>query len=527
MRRAILLGPIAVALAVVLLAPAGTAGAAQSSAATPSAVAPNPYATDASAALAIGQTALNTTGCGTTNTTLVGPSDVTFDAAGDLWVDDRSNNRVLEFTPPFHLGMGASIVLGQSGLTTGTAATTQSGLDFPSGIAFDQAGDLWVADRTNNRVVEFVPPFSDGMLASVVLGQDSFTTSSTATTVSGLNNPDNLGFAPNGDLFVADSDNDRVLEYVPPFHTDMNASLVLGQSGFTTGSAGVNASALDFPVGLAVGPTGDLFVADAGNSRILVFDPPFSNGMAASLVLGQSTFTTNGAAASPTGLNFPYDLAFDGAGDLWVADSANNRVVEYLPPFSDGMAASVAIGQANLSAGLPGSGPKGLTVTHAPAFDAAGNLWVADQGNCRITEYAPPHYTVRFVESGLAAGTEWAASVGSVAAASTSDNLTVTVENGSYAYTIGKVAGYLVTPRSGSLSINGSIATVYVRYAPAIAGLAPAEFTLAILAPILVVALGVAFLLVRRRGRGSRPPVRPMTPASIPPPEGPPPGAAQ
>jgi sugar lactone lactonase YvrE len=520
--------PAVVALAVLLVAPLGSAASGGTSAAASPAVALNPFATGASASLAIGQTSLTTNSCGTTSAALDDPSDALFDSAGNLWVDDRSNNRILEFLPPFHTGMGASVVIGQSSFTTNTAATNQTNLSFPSGIAFDAAGNLWVADRFNNRVLEFVPPFSDGMNANLVLGQGSYTTATAATTASGLNSPEDLVFAPNGDLIVSDSDNERVLEFVPPFTNDMSATVVLGQASFTTNTVAATATGMDFPVGVAFGPTGILYVADSDNNRILGFYPPFTDGMAASLVIGQATFTTGTSATTSTGLFFPYEITVDAAGNLWVADSTNERVLEYLPPFTNGMAASVAIGQTGFITSGSGSGASNFFVPHSPAFDARGDLWAVDEDNCRVLEYTPPHFTVQFVESGLPSGTVWSVSVGPVSGASTSDNITLSLVNGSYSFTVGSVAGYLIAPKTSGVTVAASAATVYVTFSPAIAGVPPAEFALAVLAGVIVVALGVTFLLLRRRGgRFDRPGVQPAPPATPPTSGAPPPGAAQ
>jgi DNA-binding beta-propeller fold protein YncE len=95
---------------------------------------------------------------------LYNPADVAFDSLGNLWVSDTGNNRVLQYQPPFSNGMPATSALGQGpqngppSWNTFASATTQNGLSDPMGIQFDVHGNLWVADRTNNRVIEFIPP---------------------------------------------------------------------------------------------------------------------------------------------------------------------------------------------------------------------------------------------------------------------------------------------------------------------------------------------------------------------------------
>jgi len=139
--------------------------------------------------------------------------------------------------------------------------------------------------------VEYVPPFSNGMDATLVLGQPDFTTNNSNTTQNGLSYPRGLAFDSSGNLWVADADNSRVLEYTSPFSTGMNATLVLGQSSFTVGTSNITQNGFYLPAGLVFDTSGNILVGDWQNSRALVFAPPFSNGMNASLVLGQADFT--------------------------------------------------------------------------------------------------------------------------------------------------------------------------------------------------------------------------------------------
>jgi hypothetical protein len=124
-----------------------------------------------------------------------------FDIFGNLWVADSSNNRVLEFVPPFTTNMAARLVLGQADLTHNSAnqggtSPTSATLSFPTQLAFDSSGRLFVTDFTNNRTLVFAQPFSSGMNASLVIGQGNFTSATATTTAVGQSAPLGVFTAP-------------------------------------------------------------------------------------------------------------------------------------------------------------------------------------------------------------------------------------------------------------------------------------------------------------------------------------------
>jgi sugar lactone lactonase YvrE len=309
----------------------------------------------------------------------------------DLAVADITNNRVTLYKRPFSNGEAAHKVIGQPDFTSTASGTTQSTLNNPTGIATDPSGNGWVADTNHDRVLEFTPPFSTGMNASVVLGQTDFTTSGCTTTATGLCDPFGVAADSSGDIWVADDGNCRVLEFEPPFSNGMAASVVLGQANFTTSTCSTTQSTFHNPTRLTFDKSGDLWASEAASNRVLEFTPPFTNGMNASLVLGQSDFTSNTAATTATGLANPIGVAFDSAGNLWVAEYYNCRAVEYVPPFTTGMAASVVLGEPDFTTANCASGSASATGNVAGvAIDSSGNAYVSDFGNARVLEFSPP-----------------------------------------------------------------------------------------------------------------------------------------
>lgn len=350
-------------------------------------------------------------------------------ATKHLAVSDSYNRRVLIFDAPFVTGESASIVLGQPDMSSYTfqSANPQKRLEGPAGLSIDAAGNLYVADVNDDRVAQFQPPFTTFMDASLEMGVPGFDSSPDVNTSTCYHDPPSMSLCmpagavvdKDGNLWVADLWEGRVVEYQPPFQTAMNASVELGQPDMshTANCDGVytifrndtgapmttTASIFCMPSATAMDPQGDVWVVDAGNDRILEFTPPFSSGMAANLEIG---FPVSVGMSSPTPfadawkcpsngyLCGPGALAFDAAGNLWVADSGNNRVLQFIPPFSNGMAPSLVIGQPDfVQVGANAPAPNTLNNPASLTLESNGDLVVADRGNSRVVIFAPPFRT--------------------------------------------------------------------------------------------------------------------------------------
>jgi DNA-binding beta-propeller fold protein YncE len=314
-----------------------------------------------------------------------------------FFVADCSNNRVMVFNLDSSNNLidhTADNVLGQLNFTGNASATTQSGLLCPYGLAFDSTNNfLFVSDLGNNRVLVFdTTTISNGMNASNVLGQANFTSSGTGTTQSTMNFPDGIAFDnTNGRLYLTDNSNNRVLVFDTTTITNgMNASNVLGQANFTSGGAATTQSGMNRPLDVTYDNAGNrLFVAEDGNNRVLVFDTTnISNGMNASNVLGQANFTSSGTGTTQSGMGNPIGLEFDSvANRLFVGDQSNNRVLVFdTTTITNGMNASNVLGQANFTSGGSATTQSGLNDPEVGlSFDSGNNrLYVTDSSNNRI-----------------------------------------------------------------------------------------------------------------------------------------------
>ncbi len=340
---------------------------------------------------------------GVTAASLATPEGLASDGA-HLWVADSANHRVLGYsvTTDPTTGASASFALGQLAfLTNGfnqTSTAADGATSQPRGL-FAVDSQLYVADTNNHRVLVFKTPLVVGEEPARVYGQPNETLAlansggpASATT---LNAPRGV-FSDGAHLFIADTGNNRVLAF-DATSSSATASLVLGQSSFAgiaANQGGPGASTLDQPSGVYFDGT-RLWVADTGNHRVLVWNAlPTSNGQAADLVLGQTSFAAalpngGGVAASASTLAFPAAIEVVG-GIVYVADSGNNRVVSYsTAPTSNGASADGVLGQPNLSSRLAAISPVDLTLLAGPVGLAADdeNLYVVDRDLARALVY--------------------------------------------------------------------------------------------------------------------------------------------
>lgn len=270
--------------------------------------------------------------------TMNNPNSVHVDATGTLWVADRDNHRILRFNNASSKASSAAAdgVLGQPDFVTNTLGTTAAKVNAPASVFGDAAGNLWVADRANNRVLKFTAAASkpNGAAADVVLGQADFVTGTSGTSSTTMNAPWGVFVDGNGRLWVAERSNNRVTRFdnAASLANGAAANGVLGQNNFTSSTSGLAAEKFDGPRGVFMDGLGRLYVGDEGNSRIIVFNNAATkpNGSDADYVLGQPNFTTTGSATTQTGLNYPSTVFIDNPSNhIWVPDTYSHRILRF------------------------------------------------------------------------------------------------------------------------------------------------------------------------------------------------------
>ncbi len=311
-------------------------------------------------------------------------TDYVFQASTNLIVADSGNNRVLIYKPPFTTGESASAVLGQSRFDTGDPGTSATRMSYPSAVALDKAGNLYVIESYsdgggNARTLQFKPPFTTGMSASAVVGVPDFTTPG-----NNQREPTGVAVDGSGNLWVSSSDGGTILKYQAPI---------------TTGAVAVASVGVGAPVGIAFDGSGNLWVADAANHRVLEVvtssgTPVLELGQPASTAF--DSFSPNNGGISASSMNGPTGVVFDRQGTLWVTDSGNNRVLHFTPPFTNGMDADMVVGQPDFVSAQANQGAAaGAGTLKSPTLASVVNddLIVGDTGNNRTLVFAQPFST--------------------------------------------------------------------------------------------------------------------------------------
>lgn len=175
---------------------------------------------------------------------------------------------------------------------------------------------------------------TDGIAASLVLGQADFTSNTPATSQTGMNSPQQIAVDPTtGKVFVADPGNHRVLRFasVAALTNDAAAEAVLGQTNFTSNTPATTQSGMSSPLGVYVDSAGRLWVGDTNNHRVLRFDNASTkaNGANADGVLGQINFTSGSSATAQNRMATPFSVFVDSGGRLWVSEYGNSRVLRF------------------------------------------------------------------------------------------------------------------------------------------------------------------------------------------------------
>jgi secreted PhoX family phosphatase len=244
------------------------------------------------------------------------------------------------------------------------SAGLSGSLSGPRDLVFGASGALWVANEEGDDLVEYAPD-------QLVSGSPAPRATISSGPSNGLSVPLGLVFDASGDLWVTNEEADDLVEYAPD-------QLVSGSPAPWVAVPG-SRGGFDWPFGEAFDSSGDLWVANYSTNSLVEFAP-------SQLTTGSPTPTAVISSDASDSLDGPDGLAFDGSGDLWVANydevTGADRLVEFAPSqLTTGSPTPTATMLPDASGSL--DEPEGL------AFDASGDLWVANYSGNSLVEFAP------------------------------------------------------------------------------------------------------------------------------------------
>jgi len=290
------------------------------------------------------------------------PTGVAVDGAGNVYVADRSNNLIREIDPS-----GLVSTLAGNGSVGSANSPATSSFSTPSGVAEDGQQNVYVADQ-NNNVIRKID--TKGVVTTFAGNGNRALVNGTALAAS-FDMPYAIAVDGSGNLYVSEADN--VIRKI----TSSGMVSTLAGSGLTGSTNGVGTVAsFNAPTGIAVDNRGNVYVADAGNNLIREISP---SGVVSTLAGSGSPGYTDGDVQNQVAFNHPVGVAVDGQNNVYVADAGNNVIRIINPTGTTTMAGSGTPGSIDAS-GLKASfdDPSGIAV------DGSGNVYVTDLGDNKI-----------------------------------------------------------------------------------------------------------------------------------------------
>jgi uncharacterized protein (TIGR03437 family) len=312
-----------------------------------------------------------------TSAQLSGAMGIAVDSAGNVYVADSGNIRKVSN------GVIATVAgNGTQGFSGDNGPATSAQLYIPWGVAVDSAGNLYIADTYNNRIRKV----TNGVITTVAGNAACcFSGDNGPATSAQLYGSHGVAAGPDGSVYIADSSNNRIRKVSNSVITTVAGT---GTAGFSGDNGPAISAQLTDPEGVAVDSAGNLYIADTGYSRVR----KVTNGVITTVAGGGATLGDNGPATSAQ-LYSPKGVAVDSAGNLYIADTYNQRVRKV----SNGVITTVA-GTGTHSPSSGDNNPATSASLFSPtgvAVDSAGNVYVADRDNNRIRVLTPAAVTVR------------------------------------------------------------------------------------------------------------------------------------
>ncbi|WP_158942954.1 Ig-like domain repeat protein [Granulicella sp. S190] len=296
------------------------------------------------------------------------PTGVTYDAAGNLYLADSNDHIIREVNLAGVISTVAGS--GEQGYSGDGGPATSAMLDFPTGVAVDGSGTIYITDTHNQRIRKVV----SGIITTIAgNGSTSFSGDGGPATAATLNLPTAVAVDAAGNVYFADTDNHRIRKITG---TTISTVAGNGEQLYLADGVAATQTGLDSPGGLALDANGNLFIADTHNQRVRLVTA--ATGLISTVAgNGSNGFAGDGGAGGSAALSRPRGVAVAGTGNLYVADSDNNRV------------RNVNLNTDTITT-LAGSGSQGFSGDTGPAtsamFDTPRSVAVSGLGTVAISD---------------------------------------------------------------------------------------------------------------------------------------------
>jgi len=313
------------------------------------------------------------------------------DSSGNVYVADNGNHRIRKIAEKDDGIWTVSTLAGSGaeGYQDGAAASAQFNL--PIGVAVDSSGNVYVADRGSNRIRKITKENDGTWTVGTTAGSGTVGYQDGAAASAQFNFPTGVALDSSGNVYVADESNHRIRKFTEDDGTwEVSTLAGSGTVGYQDGAAA--SARFFFPAGVAVDSSGNVYVADNANHRIRKITEEDGGAWTVSTLAGSGTAGHQDGAAATAQFNLPSGVALDSSGNVYVADNGNSHIRKITE--EDGGAWTVSTLAGSGTAGHQ-NGAAATAQFHTPsgvALDSSGNVYVADNGNSRIRkmEYRVP-----------------------------------------------------------------------------------------------------------------------------------------
>ena len=256
---------------------------------------------------------------------LCGPAGVTVDVSGNVVIADTQNHRIVAVNGAQKLLAVAGT--GSKGDSSDGVSPLSAALNAPQGVRMDQGGNLHIADTNNHRVLHLSPGTSAVLRTTAGNGSPGYAGDGGPAWLAQLKLPSGSATDSAGALYIADTGNHAIRKVTAAGTISTVAGT--GVAGSAGNEAAATSAQLASPRGVVVDDMGDIFIADTGNNCIRMVTPDGVIHLIAGT--GFAGFSGDGGPANAAQLNGPQGLFLDGAGDLYFADTNNNRIRRLVP----------------------------------------------------------------------------------------------------------------------------------------------------------------------------------------------------